>query len=251
MRGIEGMGVLITGGGSGLGLVAARHFSALGARVVISGRRADALARAAAEAGCGHVVGDVTIAADRAAMLEAVLGEAGGIDLLVNNAGNMVRGPIEALDEASVLALFHSNVVGAMMLTGLAVPHLAARQGSVLFVGSSHTRRAFPGASPYAATKAAVQTLTKVLAAELGDRGIRVNCVIPGGVLTQINVRSGLLTPEAAAERFSAMLPMQAIDRPGDAQDIAEAMAYLATAQAVTGAVLDVDGGLGLGVTRA
>jgi NAD(P)-dependent dehydrogenase (short-subunit alcohol dehydrogenase family) len=251
MRSVEGMGVLITGGGSGLGLVAARHFSALGARVVISGRRADALARAAAEAGCAQVVGDVTVAADRAAMVATVLAEAGGLDLLVNNAGNMLRGPIETLDEAAVLALFHSNVVGAMMLTGLAVPHLAARKGSVLFVGSSHTRRAFPGASPYAATKAAVQTLTKVLAAELGDRGIRVNCVIPGGVLTEINVRAGLFTPEAAAERFSAMLPMQAIDRPGDAQDIADAMAYLATADAVTGAVLDVDGGLGLGVTRA
>ncbi|MGL6042900.1 MAG: SDR family NAD(P)-dependent oxidoreductase [Sandaracinobacteroides sp.] len=248
---IEGLSVLITGGGSGLGLVAARHFSALGAQVTISGRRAETLERAAAEAGCAHVVGDVTIAADRTVMVEAALANGGGLDMLVNNAGNMLRGPIEALDEAAILGLFHSNVVGAMLLTGLAVPHLARRRGSVLFVGSAHTRRAFPGASPYAATKAAVQTLTQVLAAELGDRGIRVNCVIPGGVLTEINVRAGLLTAEAAAARFSAMLPMQAIDRPGEAQDIAEAMAYLATAEAVTGAILDVDGGLGLGVTRA
>jgi NAD(P)-dependent dehydrogenase (short-subunit alcohol dehydrogenase family) len=251
MRSVEGLSVLITGGGSGLGLVAARHFTALGARVTISGRRPSTLASAAAEAGCAHVVGDVTVAADRVAMLDAALSHGGRLDLLVNNAGNMLRGPIEALDEAAVLGLFHSNVVGAMMLTGLAVPHLANRRGSVLFVGSSHTRRAFPGASPYAATKAAVQTLTQVLAAELGERGIRVNCVIPGGVLTEINVRAGVLTAEAAAARFTAMLPMQAIDRPGEAQDIAEAMAYLATADAVTGAILDVDGGLGLGLTRA
>ena len=250
MRGVEGLGVLITGGGSGLGLAAARHFVTLGARVTISGRRADTLARAAAAAGCAHVVGDVTVAADRQAMLDAAIAHGGGLDLLVNNAGNMLRGPIETLDEAAVLGLFHTNVVGAMMLTGLAVPYLAAQRGLVLFVGSSHTRRAFPGASPYAATKAAVQTLTKVLAAELGGQGIRVNCVIPGGVLTEINVRAGLLTPEAAAERFAAMLPMQANDRPGEGQDIAEAMAYLATADAVTGAILDIDGGLGLGVSR-
>ncbi len=251
MQRIDGLSVLITGGGSGLGLAAARHFSALGARVTISGRRAGMLSAAAADAGCAHVVGDVTVAADRDAMLATALAHGGGLDLLVNNAGNMLRGPIETLDEAAILGLFHSNVVGAMMLTGLAVPHLAARRGSVLFVGSAHTRRAFPGASPYAATKAAVQTLTQVLAAELGEKGIRVNCVIPGGVLTDINVRAGLLSAEAAAERFAAMLPMQAIERPGEAQDIAEAMAYLATADAVTGAILDVDGGLGLGVTRA
>jgi NAD(P)-dependent dehydrogenase (short-subunit alcohol dehydrogenase family) len=249
-RSVEGLGVLVTGGGSGLGLVAARHFAALGARVTISGRRAETLALAAEQAGAAHVVGDVTVAADRQAMLDAALSHGGGLDLLINNAGNMLRGPIETLDEGAILGLFHSNVVGAMMLTGLAVPHLAKRRGSVLFVGSSHTRRAFPGASPYAATKAAVQTLTQVLAAELGPQGIRVNCVIPGGVLTEINVRAGVLTAEEAAARFSAMLPMQAIDRPCDAQDIAEAMAYLATADAVTGAILDVDGGLGLGVSR-
>jgi NAD(P)-dependent dehydrogenase (short-subunit alcohol dehydrogenase family) len=251
MRSIEGLSVLITGGGSGLGLAAARHFSALGAKVTISGRRAETIVQAAAGIGCAHVVGDVTRASDRESMLAAAVTHGGGLDLLVNNAGNMLRGPIEKLDEAAVLGLFHSNVVGAMMLTGLAVPHLAISRGSVLFVGSSHTRRAFPGASPYAATKAAVQTLTQVLAAELGEHGIRVNCVIPGGVLTEINVRAGVLTAEAAAARFAAMLPMQAIDRPGDAQDIAEAMAYLATADAVTGAILDVDGGLGLGVSRA
>lgn len=251
MPAIEGTGVLVTGGGSGIGLAAARRFAALGAKVTVTGRRMEKLAPLADEPGIAVVAGDVTVAADRQTMIETALAHAGRLDCLVNNAGNMLRGGIETLVEADILALFHSNVVGAMMLTGLAVPHLAATRGSVLFVGSSHTRRAFPGASPYAATKAAVQTVTQVLAAELGDRAIRVNCVIPGGVLTDINVRAGFLSAEEAAARQRAMAPMQAIARLGTADDIAAGMIYLAGADWVTGAILDVDGGLGLGVTRA
>ena len=118
----------------------------------------------------------------------------------------MYRQTIEKLDEQQLLEVFHSNVIAAMLLTGLAVPALAKARGCILFVGSSHTRRAFPNASAYAATKASVQGLTQVLAAELGERNIRVNCVIPGGVLSEINQRAGLLrrshrTPQTG--RFS------------------------------------------------
>jgi len=254
MRPIEGMSVLVTGGGSGLGEGTARHFVGRGARVTITGRRADKVGAVAQDLGeaCLAVVGDVTVGTDRRAMVEGAVGHGGGrLDVVISNAGNMYRAPVEELDEQQLLGLFHTNVVAGMMLTGLAVPHLEAVDGCVLFVGSVHTQRAFPGASPYAATKGALETLTGVLAAELGPRGIRVGCIRPGAVLTEINVRAGLSSPEEAAERLEGLGSAHVLGRIGTPAEVAEAFEYLARAEWTTGWVLTVDGGLGLGVTNA
>jgi 3-oxoacyl-[acyl-carrier protein] reductase len=254
MRPVEGMSVLVTGGGSGIGEGIARHLAARGALVTISGRRADKVAAVAASIGspCRAVVGDVTVAADRAAMVAAALEHGGGqLHTLVNNAGNMYRGPLAELAEAELLAVFHSNVVGAMMLTQAALESLQASKGCVVFIGSVHSQRAFPGASPYAATKGAVETLTGVLAAELGPAGIRVSCVRPGAVFTEINQRAGLFDDETALARLEGLGPAHALGRIGTADEIAEAVAYLAAAEWTTGSVLTVDGGLSLGVTNA
>ena len=251
MRDIEGQSVLITGGGSGLGEAAARFLTGRGAKVTITGRRSTRIAEKATEIGCNGIAGDVTKASDRDAMIEAAVAYGGGrLDCLLNNAGNMLRGPVEELEEQALLDIFHSNVVGAMMLTGLAAAHLALTKGLVVFVGSVHTQRAFPGASPYAATKAAVETLSRVYAAELGDRGIRVNCVIPGSVLTEINVRAGLVSEGEAKARYETLGSIQTIERLGKGEDIAQAIAHFLEADFTTGAVLTVDGGMGLGVTR-
>lgn len=252
-RPIERMSVLVTGGGSGIGEAVVHRLAGRGARVTVSGRRAERVAAVADEAGPAvlAVPGDVTVAADRAAMVEAAVGHGGGLDLLVNGAGNMYRGPIEELTEQGLRDVFASNVIGAMLLTGLALPHLRERRGAVVFFGSVHTQRAFPGASPYAATKGALETLTGVLAAELGPQGVRVSCVRPGGVLTEINQRAGLMDDATAAARMRSLGPAHALGRPGTPDEVAEAVEYLAAAEWHTGAVLTIDGGLGLGVTHA
>lgn len=247
------MSVLITGGGSGIGAGTAEYFCARGARVTICGRRETKIDAVTARLGepCRGVQADVTRDVDRRRVVDAALEHGNGLDALVNNAGNMYAAPVEELDERGLLDLFHTNVVGAMLLTGLCVDPLSSRAGAVIFVGSVHNRLAFPGASPYAASKGAVETLSRVLAAELGPKNIRVNCVVPGAVLTEINVRAGLVTEAGAKERQEAMRARQALDRLGTERDIAEAIGHLVCAEWTTGAVVDVDGGLGLGVTRS
>jgi NAD(P)-dependent dehydrogenase (short-subunit alcohol dehydrogenase family) len=252
-RRLRDMPVLVTGGGSGIGAAVVRRFVAAGARVTLTGRRPERVAAVAAAAGPGAraVVGDVTSAADREAVVAAAVEHGGGLEVLVHAAGNMYRGPLEELDEQRLHEVFASNTIGPMMLTALALPHLRARCGAVVLFGSVHTQRAFPGASPYAATKGALEALTGVLAAELGPQGVRVSCVRPGGVLTEINQRAGLMDDATAAARMRSLGPAHALGRAGTPEEVAEAVEYVATAEWTTGAVLTVDGGLGLGVTNA
>ncbi len=248
MRPMDGMSVLITGGGSGIGAGAARHFAARGARVTISGRRAEMVDEVAESIGesCRAAVGDVTVESDRQAMVAAAVAHGDGLDALISNAGNMYRSDVVDFDEQQLLDIFNTNVVGGMMLCKAAHNHLAQSHGCIVFVGSVHTQRAFPNASPYAATKAALEALTAVLAAELGPHNIRVGCVRPGAVLTEINVRAGLATTDQQAQRLEAMSSMHALGRIGTVGEIAEAFEYLVRAEWTTGNVLTVDGGLGV-----
>jgi NAD(P)-dependent dehydrogenase (short-subunit alcohol dehydrogenase family) len=253
MSAIAGSSVLITGGGSGLGEAIARHFVDLGARVTIAGRRPEKIAAVAESIGaaCLAVTADVSVADDRARLVSAAQEHGDGLTTLVNAAGNMYRGWIDQLQEEELVDIFRSNVIGPMMLTGVALPALRASSGNVILFGSVHTQRAFPGASPYAATKGALETLTGVLAAELGPAGVRVNCIRPGAVHTEINQRAGLGTAAESLERLQGLASAHALGRIGTGLEIAEGAAYLAGADWVTGTVLTIDGGLALGVTNA
>ena len=165
------MSIIITGGCSGLGFGMAKMFSTQGAKVTICGRREDKVKDAKKSLGdnVSAIVADITKNSDRKRLIQAGLDHGGKINALINNAGNMYRGSIDNLDQNELLNIFNTNVVSGMMLLGESKKYLAKTKGVNIFIGSVHNRRAFPGASPYAATKGALETLTKVLAAELGN----------------------------------------------------------------------------------
>ena len=247
------MSIIVTGGCSGLGLGMAKKFSEAGAKVTICGRRPEKVKKAQDDLGSNvlSIVADVTKDSDRIKIINSALEHGKKIDALVNNAGNMYRGAIEDLNQDKLLDIFNTNVISGMMLLGIAKIYLVKTKGSNIFIGSVHNRRSFPGASPYAATKGALETLTKVLAAELGKDKIRINCVVPGGVFTEINQRAGLFDDETAKKRLEDMASIHALGRIGTPKEIAEAVEYLICSEWTTGAVLDTDGGLGLGLTHA
>jgi 3-oxoacyl-[acyl-carrier protein] reductase len=251
MKDLQNMSVLVTGGGSGIGAGLAAYLVERGARVTICGRREHKILSVAESLGeaCLAVTGDVTRHADRKRLVDAAVAHGKGLHGLVNNAGNMYRGPIAELAEDKLLDIFHTNVIAGMLLSGLCQPHLAASQGAIVFLGSIHNRRAFPGVSPYAATKGAIEALTRSLAAELGPQQIRVNCVAPGAVFTEINQRAGLFSDEEAWQRLQGMKDIHALGRIGEVHEVAEAIAYFLTAEWTTGTVLEVDGGMALGIT--
>lgn len=250
MREIATMSVAITGGGSGIGAGAAKFYAERGARVTICGRRLERVQKIAAALGpnCQALQADVTDDEARRRFIDAAVAHGGGLDLLLSNAGDMYRGPITDLDPAKILDVFNIHVVSGMMLTGIAVPHLEKKRGAIVFIGSGHTRRAYPGASPYAAAKGALEALSKVLAAELGPRRIRVGCIVPGAVPTEINIRAGLFTQEEHDKRMAAIAPFHVLGRVGTTEEIAEGIDYLARAEWTTGESLVIDGGLALGM---
>ena len=252
MRAIKDMSVLITGGGSGIGEGTARLFAQRGAKVTITGRNKDKIEAVAHSIGpaCRAIAGDVTVDLDRGAMLAAAVEHGGKLDVMVSNAANMYRQAVGQYTEDFLKEAFNTNVISGMMLSSMAVPLLEKTHGAIIFLGSIHNRRAYPGVSPYATTKAAIEGLTRVMAAELGRRQIRVSCVLPGAVSTEINLRAGLFTAEQSDARYAAIAPDHALARIGTVTEIAEAIEYLARAEWVTGVALEVDGGLGLGVSN-
>ena len=241
--------VIVTGGSSGIGRAAALRFAALGARVLITGRRAAALEAVAA----GHA-DIVAVVADAASPEDAgrVVGEAverwGRLDVLVNNAGAGAILPLAEATAEKVRRILAVNVLGPSLLAAAALPHLAATTGSIVNISSTFGHRPAAGLAHYAASKAALEHLTRCWALELAPQGIRVNAVAPGptesGALTGM---MGLSPAQAAAVEAQerAKIPL---GRRGEPDEVARWIVRLADPAAgwVTGQVIAVDGGLGL-----
>jgi NAD(P)-dependent dehydrogenase (short-subunit alcohol dehydrogenase family) len=247
MRRLKGKVAVITGGNSGIGLATAKRFLEEGARVAISGRSQETLDEAAKLLGNDVVVvrADTAKIADTEKLFATTLQKFGKIDVLFVNAGIAKFGPIASMTEEIYDEMFDINTKGAYFTIQKALPHL--NDGASIILNTSVASHiGSPNGTVYAATKAAMRSFTRSMAAELVGRNIRVNAVAPGSTETPIFDRTGM-SPEQAAElrkRFLAGIPM---GRFGQPEEIAAAVAFLASSDAsfITGVELDVDGGKG------
>ena len=226
--------VVITGGSRGIGKAAVELFAARGDRVTFLYEKEHEKAKAVAEAtGAKAICCDV---ADRKAV-NAAFEAIGDVDILICNAGICRTGLLSGLAEEDWDRLFAVNVKGVYNCVNAAMPaFLRKHSGSVVTVSSMWGQVGASCEAAYSATKGAVIALTKALAKELGPSGIRVNCVAPGVILTD-------MCGEVAPEILEEMAEEAPVGRNGTAQDVADAMAYLADATFITGEILAVNGG--------
>lgn len=242
---------LITGASSGIGAAAARLFARRGVRVVVNGRRRDALTQLVQEirdAGgqAVAVAGDVSEEAVARQLVVTAEREFGGLDIAFNNAGSTgTGGPLPDLSLASWEQTLSCNLTSAFLGAKYQLPALLARGGGVLlFTGSfvGHTA-GLPGMAAYAAAKAGLTGLVQVLAAEYGAQGIRVNALLPGGTDTPMGQAA---TSAPGARQFVEGL--HALKRMAEPEEIAEAALFLASPAAsfITGTAMLVDGGVSI-----
>ncbi|MGH7653632.1 MAG: SDR family oxidoreductase [Gemmatimonadaceae bacterium] len=245
MRRLEGKVAVIVGGNSGIGLATARAFVHEGARVLIAGRDQATLDHAARELGAEVVVvrADVSRGTDRETLFNTAEERFGRIDVLFANAGVARFVPLEQVSEAFFDSIFDVNTRGLFFTVQRALP-LLANGASVILTTSSVVEKGMPGASVYAASKAAVRSLARSFSAELTGKGVRVNVLCPGPVETPIFGRMGLTAEamEAMGESIRGRVPMKRFGRP---EELASAAVFLASDESsfMLGAEVAVDGG--------
>jgi NAD(P)-dependent dehydrogenase (short-subunit alcohol dehydrogenase family) len=247
MKRLEGKVAVVTGGNSGIGLASAKRLKEEGARVVIAGRSQKTLDEAAKTLGKEvlAIQADVSRLEDIDKIYSAVEKKFGKIDVLFVNAGVARLAPFSQTTEAIYDENFSTNVKGAYFTIQKAIPHLNDGASIILNTSVAGTKGT-EGASAYSATKAALRSLARTSAAELAGRGIRVNAVAPGPIVTPMFGRTGL--PQEAVDEFiknvGARVPMKRLGQP---EEVAGAVAFLASSDSsyITGEELHVDGGLG------
>jgi len=244
---LKGKVAIVTGASKGIGAAIAEDLAREGASVIVNyssspQKAEEVVSRIKANGGSAKAVrADVSKTAEARQLIDATLAEFGRADILVNNAGVYEFRPLPEVDEAHFDRMFDLNVKGLVFATQAAVKAFGENGGTVINISSMASLAATPNGSVYSATKAAVDSVTRTLAAELGPKKILVNSVLPGPVETD-----GALSLSNWDE-FSARLVQQTpLGRIGKPADIAKVVSFLASDDAgwITGQVIPVAGGL-------
>lgn len=244
---LVGKNVLVTGGASGLGYAIAGAFVANQSKVVIVGRNVEKLTRAKNELGenTSFIAFDLNAIDRLPELISQIHNSRGTIDILVNNAGINLKKEALAVSNQEYQEIVHSNQTAVFALTREIAQTMVGRGGNIIMISSMATHYGVPKVVGYAASKSAVEGMTRVLAVEWAPHGIRVNCLAPGFIATAMSARAFEDDPERRA-RALARTPMGKF---GEPVDVANAALFLASAQAkyITGVVLPVDGGNSIG----
>ena len=248
--------VLVTGATSGIGHAVAVKFAEASARVVALGRNQKALTEVenAVKSAGGQALTltvDVTNGDETRRTVDEAINKFGRLDVLVNAAGHISSGSIETTSLTAWDAMMDVNLRSVFQLMQLAAPHLIETKGNIVNVSSVTGLRSFPGVLAYCVSKAALDQLTRCAALELAPKGVRVNAVNPGVVVTEIHKRGGM--SEADYEKFlEHSKTTHPLGRVGDPKEIAELIFYLASEKAswITGATYQIDGGRALTCAR-
>ena len=240
---LEGKACLVTGSTGGIGLETARLFVAEGARVATCGR--------SGAPGIGeelHVQVDLAEAEAPARAVEAAVAALGGLDVLVNNVGFAVQAQFEEVTDADWDSMWNLNVMGYVRAIRAAVPHLRVSSGVIVNVSSTAGKRPSAGMPHYSVTKAAVLSLSRLVADVYAGDGIRCNAVTPGPTATAAWLSDGGLADQQGGERDAVLAKVGAgrpLGRLAEPEEIAAVIAFLASERAsyVTGAAWSADGG--------
>jgi len=243
---------LVTGGTSGIGRGCVVALAAEGCRVAITGRNTDALKEVSKEciaAGTPEnkiltVQGDLSKDDDCQRVVSETVAHFGQLDILVNSAGILLSGGVENISMEDYDRQMNVNTRSPFLMTKLALPHLLKTKGNIVNISSVTGLRAFPNVVAYNMSKAALDQLTRTVALEVAERGVRVNAVNPGVIVTECHKRGGM-SEEAYAKFLEHGKATHAMGRVGQVEEVASAVVFLVSDQSsfITGATLPIDGG--------
>jgi len=247
---LEGKTALVTGGGTGIGLAIAKRFYNEGAAVVIAGRRKEKLDEAVATIATGEqqaysIQADVSKDEDAKRLIDEAAAKTGRLDILVNNAGVMRFGALHETPINDWELMMQINTFGPWRLMVYAMPYMRkVGGGSIINISSIAGIKAFPNTGIYSASKAALQTLSQVMAMEWAADQIRVNCILPA-LIEDTELANPIIGKENVPAFWEKLRPLHPIGRSGKPDEVADAALFFASNQSsfITGTLLSIDGG--------